>query len=323
MNILVLAENGFRRTSFRPIQICNLRAFIVGIMLMSMSASTVAVAQNAAISNTDKSTELNHSAQNNDAVYGDLAHLPVHAPLFMQTTADRETAPVRSTSLASLQNKFAGLQFKQLNPNVFNSVAFKIGNIKFADEWARANKHSLARSANIQPCKVEQCVSSSVANFADELFKESNKDNFVASLQLINTRINKQITYKRDSANYGRADYWASLADTLQRGSGDCEDYVIAKYTVLKLLGVPETAMQMIIVKDLEKVRYHAVLAIHYDGQVYYGDNNSTDLLSGSDLSHFMPMMSFTGETAYIHGFKPSQQLVSKKPLPFGPMIPG
>ena len=43
--------------------------------------------------------------------------------------------------------------------------------------------------------------------------------------------------YRADADNYGRSDYWATPLEFFRR-SGDCEDYVIAKYRSLRLLGL-------------------------------------------------------------------------------------
>ena len=62
-----------------------------------------------------------------------------------------------------------------------------------------------------------------------------------------------------DNKNYKRIDYWASRKEFLLKGTGDCEDYVIAKYFTLLELGLKKEFFSII------QVRYkndlHLVLA--------------------------------------------------------------
>ena len=61
-----------------------------------------------------------------------------------------------------------------------------------------------------------------------------------AQVEAVNRFVNGW-TYRADADNYGRSDYWATPLEFFRR-SGDCEDYVIAKYRSLRLLGLPRRA---------------------------------------------------------------------------------
>jgi predicted transglutaminase-like cysteine proteinase len=58
-----------------------------------------------------------------------------------------------------------------------------------------------------------------------------------------------------DRRNWRSGDYWAAPAELFNRG-GDCEDFAIAKYLLLRELGVPSSDMQILITRD------HAVLVV-------------------------------------------------------------
>lgn len=68
-------------------------------------------------------------------------------------------------------------------------------------------------------------------------------------LKAVNAFFDRFIRYRLDDKNYGVKDYWASLLETLARGTGDCEDYAIAKYITLLLAGVEDTKLRLIYVK--------------------------------------------------------------------------
>ncbi|MBT5935772.1 transglutaminase-like cysteine peptidase [Sulfurimonas sp.] len=56
-------------------------------------------------------------------------------------------------------------------------------------------------------------------------------------LNVVNTWINF-IKYKSDKKVYSQSDYWATLYEFIGKDAGDCEDYTIAKYYILKELGI-------------------------------------------------------------------------------------
>jgi len=82
-------------------------------------------------------------------------------------------------------------------------------------------------------------------------------------LNYVNTQINT-IKYASDRAVYGQDDYWATPYEFIGKNRGDCEDYVIAKYYILKELGVNPKKMKFLYViykaRTGERVN-HMVLA--------------------------------------------------------------
>ena len=63
------------------------------------------------------------------------------------------------------------------------------------------------------------------------------------------------------SERYG-ADFWASPLQTL---GGDCEDYAIVKYVVLRELGITAHDPRLIIVQDQKRETGHAVVSTTID----------------------------------------------------------
>jgi predicted transglutaminase-like cysteine proteinase len=82
-------------------------------------------------------------------------------------------------------------------------------------------------------------------NFAKNRFITIKKDlleslknaSEIKKLNKVNTWINNT-KYKSDKQVYGVSDYWATLYEFQGKGMGDCEDYTIAKYYILKELGI-------------------------------------------------------------------------------------
>jgi predicted transglutaminase-like cysteine proteinase len=83
----------------------------------------------------------------------------------------------------------------------------------------------------------------------------------VETLEQANDFVNDRIKYKPDAV-----DYWQSPDETLKRGAGDCEDFCILKYALLREAGY--TDMAMIIGQDVwepslqGKRQVHALLFV-------------------------------------------------------------
>jgi predicted transglutaminase-like cysteine proteinase len=99
-------------------------------------------------------------------------------------------------------------------------------------------------------------------------------------LQAINQFFNRRIQFRDDAEVWGQPDYWASPLELLEKGQGDCEDYVIAKYFSLLSLGMPITKLRLVYVRAQlggagGTVQAHMVLA-------YYPGANNAALGSGA-----------------------------------------
>lgn len=89
----------------------------------------------------------------------------------------------------------------------------------------------------------------------------------------INSYFN-QYRYKQDKYNWKNVEYWASFSEFIGKGTGDCEDYALAKYYSLRKLGIPSYKLRLISGKF--KGKGHLLLAYYKDGDdPYILDNNS------------------------------------------------
>ena len=81
----------------------------------------------------------------------------------------------------------------------------------------------------------------------EELLEELKDKSDLAKLNFVNTWVN-YIKYKSDQQLYGMSDYWATLYEFVGKNGGDCEDYTITKYYILKELGVSPQKMKFVYV---------------------------------------------------------------------------
>ncbi len=78
---------------------------------------------------------------------------------------------------------------------------------------------------------------------------------------------NKFINTRRWNIEPRRDDDWRTLEDFLKFG-GDCEDYAIAKYFVLRQFGFSVDDVRVAITWDARVQDYHAVTMVHLDDSV-------------------------------------------------------
>lgn len=77
----------------------------------------------------------------------------------------------------------------------------------------------------------------------DEIVLKLKDAKELKKINLVNTWVN-YLKYQSDTKLYGVSDYWATLYEFVGKGAGDCEDYTIAKYYILKSLGVDPKKMK-------------------------------------------------------------------------------
>lgn len=127
-------------------------------------------------------------------------------------------------------------------------------------------------------------------------FKDLPMDDMVVR---VNALLNR-VAYVNDNVNYGKSDYWATPIEFLTSG-GDCEDYAIAKYTALRMLGVPEERLRLAIVQDLQKNIPHAVLIVYTDNGAMILDNQIKQAIRADNVSHYKPIFSINRTAWWLH----------------------
>lgn len=67
-----------------------------------------------------------------------------------------------------------------------------------------------------------------------------------AMVRAANQFFNLRVAFVDDTVVWGQDDYWATPLETLNKGSGDCEDYAIAKYLMLQAMGVRADKLRLV-----------------------------------------------------------------------------
>jgi len=164
------------------------------------------------------------------------------------------------------------------------SKRIRIGSTAFDQKWDRVRRSALTRSQASPALR-------SGGSGSDDL------------LGTINTWVNRNIAYVEDAELWGRADYWATARETLDRRKGDCEDLAIAKMQLLAAAGVPSNDMFLTVARDLARNADHAVLIVR-QGNSYFMLDNSIDRVLEANSSHsYRPIVSFNNQSNWLHGF--------------------
>ena len=111
-----------------------------------------------------------------------------------------------------------------------------------------------------------------------------------ARLGEINRAINLAIHPMSDLAQYGEIDVWSSPLLTFTTGSGDCEDYAIAKFVALHQAGIPPEDLRIVIMHDTIRGEDHAVAAARLDGHWLTLDNRRMAMVEDAYIRNYRPL---------------------------------
>lgn len=182
-------------------------------------------------------------------------------------------------------------------PLLFNSIEFRgpaIGG------WNNFSRHIAETLEIYSRCaqSPEHCPRRDVVKLMADIQSLRSQDP-TRFLSAVNRLANRR-PYRLDHVNFGQDEYWASPLEFLSR-SGDCEDFAIFKYALLRHLGMPAEALRVVLVKRSQDELGHAVLAAYLDGEVYILDNASQRVLEQSEVADYTAVFSFNEEQRWAH----------------------
>lgn len=123
----------------------------------------------------------------------------------------------------------------------------------------------------------------------------------VEALQMVNSYFNR-IPFVADSTHWSAEDYWATPAETVGSNGGDCEDYSIAKYFLLKEAGIPIDRLRITYVKATKLNQAHMVLAYYAapGSEPLILDNLEDRVRPASDRPDLVPVYSFNDDDVVL-----------------------
>lgn len=121
-------------------------------------------------------------------------------------------------------------------------------------------------------------------------------------LHLVNQFANRQVRFVSDTEHWRQTDYWATPLESLGSGAGDCEDYSILKYFMLRALGVPDDKLRLMYVRALRQNEPHMVLVYFENPQDYplVLDNLEPEIRSAAERTDLKPVYSFNASGLWL-----------------------
>ena len=129
-------------------------------------------------------------------------------------------------------------------------------------------------------------------------------------LEAVNAFWTQRILASEDLVVWNETDYWATPLESLGRGAGDCEDFVIGKFFSLVHLGVPAQQMRLMDVR----ARVGGMGSTHSIAHMVLGfydtpqadplvlDNLVPGIQKASQRTDLTPVFSFDAEAVYVNG---------------------
>ena len=129
----------------------------------------------------------------------------------------------------------------------------------------------------------------------------------IEKLNQVNTFFNRRMLFEDDILVWQVADYWATPLEFMGRGSGDCEDFTIAKYITLQMLGVGNERLRLIYVRAKSGSRAsfaHMVLGYYAQpsDEPLILDNLISSVRPASQRADLVPVFSFNNDGLWVGG---------------------
>jgi predicted transglutaminase-like cysteine proteinase len=163
-------------------------------------------------------------------------------------------------------------------------------------KWREIEAKLLAEGQQIAACRADPEACSLEASRLLRMVEAAAARSGRARYELVNQRVNAAVRYTSDLAQHGVLDLWSSPLETLASGRGDCEDYAIAKYAILREAGVAADDLRIVLLRDTQTREAHAVLAARDQGRWYILDNRRLGFYVDGDLPHYLPLFALNHE---------------------------
>jgi len=182
--------------------------------------------------------------------------------------------------------------------SLFGYTQIQKKNLDIFPQWLSVIERHLLNindSKSCQAARFNQCHLKQWQSFLQEIKPLP----VMEQIKQVNHYANNKV-YTLDIENYGIADYWATPKEFLLN-SGDCEDYAIIKMLSLKWLGYDVDSMRVVVVQDTNLRIPHAVMAIEKNDDILILDNQIEEVISHSDIYHYVPVYSVNQGHWWMH----------------------
>lgn len=173
----------------------------------------------------------------------------------------------------------------------FGLAAFRAPEGLLWVKWRGVEREMTTEAPMLERCRAEPetCPSPAALRFL-AFTATARTQSGRERLEAVSHALNAAVVYTSDMAQHGVADRWTAPLVTLTSGRGDCEDYAIAKYAVLRAAGVAPEDLRIVLLRDTLSREDHAVLAARDAGRWFILDNRRAGFYLDRALPHYMPL---------------------------------
>jgi predicted transglutaminase-like cysteine proteinase len=184
----------------------------------------------------------------------------------------------------------ASIELMVRSPEPFGIAASSLTTGGLRDKWLGVRHRLDDEMVQLALCEGdrERCVSPAALKFLDIVDAAKLREGR-ARLGEINRAINLAIRPVSDLVQHGRIDAWTSPLATLANGSGDCEDYAIAKFVALRRAGIAPEDIRIVVLHDTISGDNHAVAAARLDGRWLMLDNRRMAMVEDASVRNYQP----------------------------------
>jgi predicted transglutaminase-like cysteine proteinase len=118
----------------------------------------------------------------------------------------------------------------------------------------------------------------------------------------VNQFVNSSVRFQSDGTLEEVLDEWATPISLISQAEGDCEDFALAKFWLLEMLGVDSSDLYIVVVQDLVVQVPHAFLAVRSGSEVWLLDSRADRPLSPDEIEGVVPVVTIGDSAAYLHG---------------------
>ncbi len=178
---------------------------------------------------------------------------------------------------------------------LFGSTGQAVALSPVSKRWRRAL--DLFRAEGADTAKLSRHHFSRYSTMLDKLASRRRG----VQIPQVNSMVNRLLAYREDERIWNAVEYWASPAETLSRRAGDCEDYAILKYALLRDLGVDDRDMRIVVLRNTADGNHHAVLSVRHQGTWLVLDNRFERIRFERDLPHYQALYSLNASGEWAH----------------------
>jgi predicted transglutaminase-like cysteine proteinase len=124
-----------------------------------------------------------------------------------------------------------------------------------------------------------------------------------AKLAAVNDLVNRY-PYTPSAANWREPNHWETPFEFLAK-SGQCQDYAIAKFMLLRAAGVPDELLRVVVLRDRRLGLDHAVTVAYVDGEALMLDNQIAEVVPVAGIHHYQPYYSINETGWWLHDPNP------------------